>query len=402
MLNNKKILIGITGGIAAYKILILISKLIKQNCQIKVIMTKNAEKFITKLAVQTISQNKVYTDMFATDDFEIDHIALADWADLMIVAPATANIIGKFANGIADDLLSTTFLSFSSSKKIFIAPAMNSKMYENFIVRKNIEKLKESNKNLNIIAPDEGILACGAKGIGRLPEPEIILEYIDNFLYFDNLPLKGKKIVITAGPTREYIDPVRYISNDSSGAQGYAIANACAGAGADVILISGKVSNSIALINTIKKIDVIDSAEMFEAVKNNFKNSDIFISCAAVADYKPLDYSANKLKKDNDDLMLRLTKTQDILEWCGKNKKKQIIVGFAAETENLIENAKLKMQKKKCDLLIANSTENIGKSTNKIFVLSKDNIQEFSETAKQETAKIIVSAILKKINEYTN
>jgi len=393
---RKKILLGITGGIAAYKTLTLISLLRKSDNSTKVILTKNAEKFVTVTSVQTLSKNKPYTDMFDYQ-YDIAHIDLTEWADALIVAPATANIIGKFANGIADDLLSTTLLAFD--RDIFIAPAMNTKMYKNTIVQRNIRKLRETSDKIHFLNPASGLLACGAEGVGRMAEPEAIMEKIAEFYAAKSEFLLNRKIIITAGPTREYIDPVRYISNDSSGMQGFALAQKCADAGADVLLISGPASAEKPSHHNINFIDVTTAAEMFNAVQKNFDDCSIFISCAAVADFSVKNTSSSKIKK-SDGYTVELCKNSDILEWCGANKENRVIIGFAAETDSLHKNALQKLKTKNCDFIVANPVkDSIGKTTNKITIIDKTgNSIDFPEAAKDKTADYILDYLKKYLN----
>ncbi|MBP7653191.1 bifunctional phosphopantothenoylcysteine decarboxylase/phosphopantothenate--cysteine ligase CoaBC [Candidatus Dependentiae bacterium] len=398
MLSNKNVLIGISGGIAAYKIPQLIRILKKNDNNIKTVMTKNSFEFVTKVTIETLSQNSVYSDMFEYS-FDISHISLCDWADFMIIAPATANIIGKLANGIADDLLTTVFSAFD--KNIFICPAMNDKMFSNAIVQTNLEKLNGLN-NIKIIEPESGMLACGCEGKGRMAEPENIYKTVSDF-YKKKSSLKNKTVLITAGPTKEYIDPVRFISNDSSGFQGYFIANECVNRGASVILITGPTGNAGILNREVKVITVISAEEMFEKVKENFDISDIFISAAAVSDYKTEKYSDSKIKKNKGEkfLKLELIQNPDILKYCGENKGNRIIVGFAAETDDLMKNALKKFQDKKCDMLVANEVKNsLGKLTNRIQII-KNNGEVIStcEQSKKNTASVIIDNIELLINE---
>jgi len=341
-LKNKNILIGVCGGIAAYKVCELIRLLKKNEANVKVIMTENAQKFITPLTLQTLSQNKVYTDTFESEySYDIEHISLTTWADILVVAPATANIIGKFANGIADDLLTTTFLAFD--KPVLIVPAMNSNMFENAIVQQNIQKLKLV--GINFVQPESGFLACGVYGKGRYPENQKILIEIEKLLCSQDLA--GKKVLITAGPTREYLDPIRFISNRSSGKMGYALAEEAYKRGAKVTVISGPVN-----INTYADIEIINvqtAFQMYHKVKDIYMQYDILIFSAAVADYRPKSVSENKIKKENrDELAIELVKNPDILKFVGDNKKPgQIIVGFSAETECYREFSR-KIKNKKC------------------------------------------------------
>ena len=392
-LKNKNVLIGICGGIAAYKVCELIRLLKKNEANVKVIMTKNAQKFITPLTLQTLSQNKVYTDTFESEySYDIEHISLTTWADILVVAPATANIIGKFANGIADDLLSTTFLAFD--KPVLIVPAMNSNMFENAIVKQNIHKLKSV--GINFVEPESGFLACGVYGKGRYPENQKILIEIEKLLC--NQDLAGKKVLITAGPTREYLDPIRFISNRSSGKMGYAIAEEAYKRGAQVTVVSGPVS-----INTYADIEIIHvqtASQMYQKVKDIYAQYDILIFSAAVADYRPKTTNKNKIKKENkDEVVIELIKNPDILKFVGENKKPgQIIVGFSAETENVLENSQKKLEAKNADLIVANNVLEEGAGfdvdTNIVTLISKEKIENLPKMNKSEVAKRIFDHVL--------
>ncbi|WAM35366.1 bifunctional phosphopantothenoylcysteine decarboxylase/phosphopantothenate--cysteine ligase CoaBC [Caldicellulosiruptor acetigenus] len=392
-LKNKNVLIGICGGIAAYKVCELIRLLKKNEANVKVIMTKNAQKFITPLTLQTLSQNKIYTDTFESEySYDIEHISLTTWADILVVAPATANIIGKFANGIADDLLSTTFLAFD--KPVLIVPAMNSNMFENAIVKQNIHKLKSV--GINFVEPESGFLACGVYGKGRYPENQKILIEIEKLLC--NQDLAGKKVLITAGPTREYLDPIRFISNRSSGKMGYALAEEAYKRGAQVTVVSGPVS-----INTYADIEIIHvqtASQMYQKVKDIYAQYDILIFSAAVADYRPKTTNKNKIKKENtDELVVELIKNPDILKFVGENKKPgQIIVGFSAETENVLENSQKKLEAKNADLIVANNVLEEGAGfdvdTNIVTLISKEKIENLPKMNKSEVAKRIFDHVL--------
>ncbi|ADL42777.1 phosphopantothenoylcysteine decarboxylase/phosphopantothenate/cysteine ligase [Caldicellulosiruptor obsidiansis OB47] len=392
-LKNKNILIGVCGGIAAYKVCELIRLLKKNEANVKVIMTENAQKFITPLTLQTLSQNKVYTDTFESEySYDIEHISLTTWADILVVVPATANIIGKFANGIADDLLTTTFLAFD--KPVLIVPAMNSNMFENAIVQQNIQKLKLV--GINFVQPESGFLACGVYGKGRYPENQKILIEIEKLLCSQDLA--GKKVLITAGPTREYLDPIRFISNRSSGKMGYALAEEAYKRGAKVTVISGPVN-----INTYADIEIINvqtAFQMYHKVKDIYMQYDILIFSAAVADYRPKSVSENKIKKENrDELAIELVKNPDILKFVGDNKKPgQIIVGFSAETENVIENSQEKLKTKNADLIVANNVLEEGAGfdvdTNIVTLISKEKIENLPKMSKSEVAERIFDHVL--------
>ncbi|MGM0775234.1 MAG: bifunctional phosphopantothenoylcysteine decarboxylase/phosphopantothenate--cysteine ligase CoaBC [Bacillota bacterium] len=375
MLTGKKILLCVTGGIAVYKAAALTSKLTQAGAQVKVILSESAVNFVAPLTFQALSRHDVYTDTFDEKDSKvIAHIDLADWADLILVAPATANVIGKLANGIADNMITTTLLAASSP--IWIAPAMNVHMYSHPAVQKNIETLYGF--GCRFIEPSEGYLACGYVGKGRLEEPESITEIISEFFKPSRLELSGRKVVITAGPTREKIDPVRYITNHSTGKMGYAIAEAAVSSGAEVVLISGPVS-----INApagLKLIKVESAEEMYQAALNEFDYADVVIKTAAVSDYRPKVASAQKMKKQPGDEVLELERTKDILFELGQKKEKQILIGFAAETEQVEAYAKGKLMKKNADMIVANNVTaegaGFGTDTNIVTLFKKDGSSE--------------------------
>lgn len=353
MLSGKKILLGVTGGIAAFKAASLTSKLVKEGAEVRVIMTRSATKFITELTLQALSKNFVYTDTFDEKHPEsISHINLADWADLVLVAPATANIIAKMAAGIADDMLSTTLLA--TQAPIMVAPAMNVHMYEHPAVVRNMAELVE--RGVMMIEPGEGLLACGYTGKGRMEEPESIAAVVN--VYFarqakrGEKPLAGKKVVVTAGGTVERIDPVRYITNDSSGKMGFAIAKAARELGADVTIIAGTTQAQPPVGISLTRVS--SAQEMYEAALREWTDTDILVKAAAVADYRPKETAPSKIKKTGDSLVLELVKNIDILETLGKQKTTQLLIGFAAETENLEQHAMDKLKRKNCDLLVAN------------------------------------------------
>ncbi|MTK12214.1 MAG: bifunctional phosphopantothenoylcysteine decarboxylase/phosphopantothenate--cysteine ligase CoaBC [Clostridiaceae bacterium] len=368
--DKKTVVIGVTGGIAVYKALDVISKLKKKNYEIHVIMTNSATKFVNPLSFQTLSQNIVNYDMFCEPRaWEIQHISLAKKADLVAVIPATANIIGKVANGIADDLLSTTIMA--TKAPVIFAAAMNTNMYSNPIVQDNISKLQ--NYGYKFIKPTSGRLACGDEGEGKLADTEIIAEYIDSMLY-DKKDLSGKKVLVTAGPTIASIDPVRYITNRSSGKMGYAIAEEARDRGADVTLVSG--ATSLKAPFGVKLINIKTNAEMLDSVLENFNDQDIIIKAAAVADYKPKQYSDKKIKKAADEFELTLMKDSDILKKLGELKKHQVLVGFAAESNDLLQNAEKKLKSKNLDYIVANditaSDTGFASDDNKVTILNRD------------------------------
>lgn len=367
---KKNIVIGVTGGIAVYKALDVISKLKKKDFDVDVIMTKSAAKFVTPLSFQTLSQNIVSCDMFAEPKaWEIQHISLAKKADLMLVVPATANIIGKAANGIADDLLSTTIMA--TKAQVVFAPAMNTNMYNNAVVQDNIEKLKKL--GYKFINPTSGRLACGDYGTGKLEDTDVIVEVVQSMLY-DKKDLKGKKVLVTAGPTIASLDPVRYITNRSSGKMGYAIAEEARDRGAEVTLICGNTYIKPPI--GMKTIYAKTNEDMLNVVLDNFDEQDIVVKAAAVADYKPKTYSNQKIKKSENDFNLSLTKDNDILKKLGSVKTKQILVGFAAESNDLIENAAKKLEVKNLDFIVANditaADSGFASDDNKTTILCRD------------------------------
>ena len=389
----KNILVGVCGGIAAYKSANIISKLKKKGYNVKVIMTENATKIITPLTLETLSRNKVVVDMWDINrGYEVEHISLAEWADLVLIAPATYNIVGKIANGIADDMLSTVISACTKPK--YLALAMNVNMYENPILKENISKLERF--GYNFIEADEGFLACNANAKGRLKNEDEIVEIIEKALNDENRDLlKGKKILITAGRTEEPIDPVRYLSNNSSGQMGYALAEQAVKMGADVTLVSGPTN--LSRPKGLKEFVQTRSAmDMYEAVMARFDEQDIGIACAAVADYKPKFYSEQKIKKADDDLVIVLDRNPDILYNMGQKKSHQVLVGFAAETENIIENAKKKLVKKNLDMIVANNAHNMRSSNNSATFLKKDGSSiDIPEKTKIELAVDILKEVSK-------
>lgn len=394
MLKGKRVVLGVTGSIAAYKIANLASALVKLRADVHVIMTKNATNFINPITFETLTKNKCIVETFDRNFVhEVEHVSLADSADIMMIAPASANIIAKMANGIADDMLSTTYLAMRCP--VIVAPAMNVNMYNNPIVQDNIEKLKKYN-NI-VIEPNEGYLACGYTGKGKMPEPEELLSYIIKEIGFEK-DLIGKKILITAGPTREEIDPVRFITNHSTGKMGYAIAEMAMLRGADVTLVSGPVN--IKKPGFVKSINVVSARDMFEAVKSNYEDMDVIIKTAAVADYTPLDKKDEKIKKsENDsDLNIKLERTTDILNWLGHNRKEgQIICGFSMETQNMLENSKKKLEKKNADIIAANSLRDtgagFGTDTNHLVLIKKDGIKDLPLMSKRDAASALLDEI---------
>lgn len=393
----KNILVGVTGGIAAFKSASIVSLLKKKGYNIKVVMTENATNIIGPLTLETLSKNRVYVDMWDKNPhYEVEHISLADWADIVLIAPATYNIIGKVANGIADDMLSTILSAISLRKPVFFALAMNVNMYENPILNENIDKLKAY--GYRFIDTNEGLLACNYEAKGRMKEPEEIVGIIERYSIASKIEnfkdaLKGKKILITSGRTREDIDPIRYLSNKSSGKMGYSLAQAAVDLGAEVTLVSGPTDLNVP--DGLKEFISVDSAfQMYEKVDENFKNTNIFIACAAVADYRPKEYQDKKIKKSDLNLTIELVRNPDILFEMGKKKENQLLVGFAAETNNIIENALKKLEKKNLDMIIANNASTMGTDTNSIEIIKKDR----SSTVINQKSKIeLAYDILKEV-----
>ena len=391
-MSNKCVVLGVTGGIAAYKSLDIVSTLVKQDIDVRVIMTKAATEFVTPLSFQSLSKNQVIVDMFEEPkSWEIQHISLAQRADLMLIAPATANVIGKVANGIADDMLSTTIMA--TKAPVVFALAMNTNMYENKMVQNNIDKLK--NFGYEFIEPASGRLACGDIGKGKLEKVDIICEEILSRLY-EKKDLVGKKVLITAGPTISPIDPVRYITNNSSGKMGYAIAKEARDRGAEVTLISGPSSLEAPIgINFIR---VKTNEEMFKAVLSKFNDSDIVVKSAAVADYKAKNYSTEKIKKGDGGLNLEFIRDNDILKNLGERKKEQILVGFAAESNNLLDNAAEKLRKKNLDYIVANDITardtGFASDFNKVYIIDAEgNTKGLDKMTKREVARELFDLI---------
>lgn len=392
MLKDKTILVGVTGSIAAYKAATLVSMLVKTGAEVRVLMTKNATNIINPITFETLSGHKCFIDTFDRNfEFKVSHVSLAQKADIFLIAPATANTIAKVANGMADDMLTSVFLAAKCPK--VICPAMNTAMYENPITQDNLEKCKKF--GFRILELETGHLACGENGKGKMPEPKAIFEFIENEISFEK-DFLGKKILVTAGPTQEAIDPVRFITNHSSGKMGYAIAKIAAARGAQVTLISGPVSLNPP--QNAKTIKITNAKEMLEAVKENFPDSDIVIKSAAVADFRPKNISAEKIKKTGEDISIELERTDDILAFLGKNKKPgQILCGFSMETQSLIENSKKKLSAKNLDLIIANNLKTPGAGfqadTNQATIISKDFQKELPLMQKEELASRILDEI---------
>ena len=402
----KNILLGITGGIAAFKSASIVSLLKKKGYNVKVVMTKNATNIIGPLTLETLSKNRIYVDMWDTNPhYEVEHISLADWADMVLIAPATYNIIGKVANGIADDMLTTIISAVSTRKPVFFALAMNVNMYENPIFKENIDKLKSY--GYRFIEVEEGLLACNYIAKGRMREPEDIVAEIERYNIFSkiencNTALKGKKVLITSGRTKENIDPIRYLSNNSSGKMGYCLAQAAIDLGAEVILISGPTNLEIP--KGLKNFIFVESAlEMYEKVDEYFGDTDIFIACAAVADYRPKEYKKEKIKKSDSDLILELVRNPDILFEMGKKKDNQLLIGFAAETNDIKENALKKLEKKNLDFIVANNASTMGNNTNTVEIIRKDKTSiGINQKNKIELAYDILKEIILDLKKVKN
>lgn len=393
MLSNKTVVLGVTGSIAAYKIANLASMLVKKHCDVHVIMTKNATNFINPITFETLTGNKCLVETFDRNfQFHVAHVSLAKKADVMLIAPASANVIGKLANGIADDMLTTTALACKC--KIIVSPAMNTNMYNNIIVQDNIKKLE--NYGFEVIKPDKGFLACRDEGDGKMPSEQVLLDYIEREIACEK-DLFGKKVLVTAGPTQESIDPVRYITNHSTGKMGYAIAKAAMLRGAEVVLISGQTN--IADVPFVNIIRIISANDMFEAVKSEFDNADIVIKSAAVADYRPSVVSDEKIKKKDDDMSIHLERTTDILKYIGEHRRNdQFICGFSMETNNMIENSRAKLHKKNIDMIVANNLKEsgagFGVDTNKVTLITKDDEISLDIMSKDMVAHALLDKIM--------
>lgn len=393
MLTGKTVVLGVTGSIAAYKIANLASMLVKLHADVHVIMTQNATNFINPITFETLTSNKCLVDTFDRNfQFNVEHVALAKRADIFMVAPASANVIGKIANGIADDMLTTTIMACKAPK--YIAPAMNTNMFENAIVQDNIEKLKRF--GYGIIVPATGYLACGDTGAGKLPSEEVLLSYILKELHYEK-DMQGKKVLVTAGPTMEAMDPVRFISNHSTGKMGYAIARCAMERGAEVTLITGQTA--IEKPPFVKVIPVVSAADMFEAVKEHYADMDYIVKAAAVADYTPEHVAPDKMKKSDADMSVSLVRTVDILKYIGEHRKpEQVICGFAMETKDLLENATKKLTSKNVDMIAANNLKvagaGFGTDTNVITLIRKDETKELPILSKEEAAKVILDEMM--------
>ena len=394
-LKGKTVVLAVTGSIAAYKIANLASMLKKMACDVHVLMTRNATNFINPITFETLTGNKCLVDTFDRNfQFNVEHVSLAKMADVVLVAPASANVIGKLANGIADDMLTTTVMACRC--KVIVSPAMNTNMYHNPIVQDNLDKLRRF--DYDVIAPANGYLACGDVGDGKMPSENELLEYILKEIACEK-DMAGKNVLVTAGPTMEKIDPVRFISNHSTGKMGYAIAKNCMLRGANVTLVTGKTS--IEPPKFVKVINITSAEEMFRAVTEEFEEQDIVIKAAAVADYRPKNPADEKVKKKDGELSIELERTQDILGYLGDHKKEQFLCGFSMETENMIENSRKKLWKKNLDMIVANNLKQAGAGfgvdTNVVTIITKDEVKELDIMSKEDVAGTIVDEILSRM-----
>lgn len=393
MIDKKTVIIGITGSIAAYKMANVASMLIKKGCDVHVIMTENASKFITPMTFETLTGNKCIVNTFDRNfEFDVKHISLAKKADVFLVAPATANIISKMAYGIADDMLSTTILACNCKK--IVSPAMNTNMFNNPIVQDNINKLRQY--GFEIIPPDKGMLACRDIGDGKLPKEETIFNYVMREISCKK-DMKGLKVIVTAGATQESLDPVRYITNHSTGKMGYELAKACMFRGAEVVLISGQTS--LEVVPFVKMINIKTAEDMFNAVKSEFENCDIVIKAAAVADYRPSKVENDKIKKSDENISISLERTKDILKYLGQHKKdNQYLCGFSMETKDMVENSRKKLYKKNLDMIVANNLKEsgagFGTDTNIVTIITKDTEEKFELMSKEKISHIIIDNIM--------
>ena len=398
MLQGKTVVLGVTGGIAAYKMPNLASTLVKLGCNVQVLMTQNATQFITAVTFETLTGNKALVDTFDRNfSFQVEHIAVADQADLVMIAPATANVIAKLAHGLADDMLTTTVLACNCPK--IVVPAMNTKMYENPVTQDNLNTLRRY--GWEVVEPASGYLACGAVGKGKLPEPEVLLQVILHDLAHEK-DMMGQKVLVTAGPTQEALDPVRYLTNHSSGKMGYAIAQAAARRGAQVTLVSGPVA--LKRLPYVETVDVVSAQEMFEVVAVRAAEQDILIKAAAVADYRPMMVAEDKMKKSDDALSIPLERTQDILGWLGQHRRPgQFLCGFSMETQNMVENSRKKLEKKQVDMIAANNLKvegaGFGVDTNLLTLITKDGLDELPLVTKEAAADLLLDRILKRMEE---
>ena len=397
MLKGKTVVLAVSGSIAAYKIASLASALKKLHANVQVLMTKNAVNFINPITFESLTGNKCLVDTFDRNfQYSVEHVALAKQADVVLVAPASANVIGKIAHGIADDMLTTTVMACKCKK--IIAPAMNTNMFDNPILQDNLKILEHY--GYEVISPAVGYLACGDTGAGKMPEPELLLQYILREIAYEK-DMQGKRVLVTAGPTQESIDPVRFITNHSTGKMGYAIAKMCMLRGAEVTLVSGPTS--IAKPEFVHVVDVVTAKEMYEEVTKGAKDQDIIIKAAAVADYRPKSVSSEKMKKKDDDLAISMERTDDILKFLGEHKKEhQFLCGFSMETENMLENSRKKLEKKHLDMIVANNLKVEGAGfagdTNVVTIITGQEEVSLGKMTKEETALRILDEILKATN----
>ena len=397
MLKGKTVVLAVSGSIAAYKIASLASALKKLHANVQVLMTKNAVNFINPITFESLTGNKCLVDTFDRNfQYSVEHVALAKQADVVLVAPASANVIGKIAHGIADDMLTTTVMACKCKK--IIAPAMNTNMFDNPILQDNLKILEHY--GYEVISPAVGYLACGDTGAGKMPEPELLLQYILREIAYEK-DMQGKRVLVTAGPTQESIDPVRFITNHSTGKMGYAIAKMCMLRGAEVTLVSGPTS--IAKPEFVHVVDVVTAKEMYEEVTKRAKDQDIIIKAAAVADYRPKSVSSEKMKKKDDDLAIPMERTDDILKFLGEHKKEhQFLCGFSMETENMLENSRKKLEKKHLDMIVANNLKVEGAGfagdTNVVTIITGQEDVSLGKMTKEETALRILDEILKATN----
>ncbi len=396
MLKGKHVVLAVTGSIAAYKIANLASMLVKLHAKVTVLMTQNATNFINPITFETLTSNKCLIDTFDRNfQYSVEHVSLAKSADVVMIAPASANVIGKIANGIADDMLTTTIMACKCHK--IVAPAMNTNMYENPIVQDNIKKLQHY--GYEVLVPDCGYLACGDVGAGKMPSEQTLLEYILKEIAFEK-DMVGKKVLVTAGPTMERIDPVRYITNHSTGKMGYAIAKHCMLRGAEVTLVTGKTDTPKPPF--VKVVEITSAQDMFDAVTSVSDEQDIIIKAAAVADYRPAVVSDEKVKKKDGDMSIALERTQDILKYLGEHRRSgQFLCGFSMETENMLENSRAKLVKKNVDMIVANNLKQagagFGTDTNIVTLITADDVVELPILSKDEVAKQLIDTIQQKM-----
>ena len=393
-LKGKTVVLAVTGSIAAYKIANLASMLKKLDCNVHVMMTENATNFINPITFETLTCNKCLIDTFDRNfQFSVEHVSIAKQADAVLIAPASANVIGKIANGIADDMLTTTVMACASRCPVIVAPAMNTNMYRNPILQDNLSKLERF--GYTIIKPDCGRLACGDVGEGKMPSEEELLWYLLREIACEH-DLAGRKVLITAGPTREKIDPVRFISNHSTGKMGYALAKMCMLHGAEVTLVSGPVH--IDAPRFVNLIPVTTAAEMYDAVTSHFDAQDMIIKAAAVADYRPTNPANEKVKKSDDDLSIPLSRTEDILSYLGSHKTHQLLCGFSMETENMLENSRKKLERKNLDMIVANNVKvegaGFGTDTNVVTIITREQEEELAMMSKEDVAEAIIGKLL--------